>query len=68
MENFEKSKGKIHYFGHVTTALENNAIVLLEALSVGTPVIGTNAGGLGEVIGKVDEKLIFRGDGLRRSG
>lgn len=43
---------------------ENNPLVALEAMSVGTPVIGTNSGGLGEIIGKVDENLIFKGDGL----
>jgi len=43
---------------------ENNPLVALEAMSVGTPVIGTNVGGLGEVIGKVDENLIFKGDGF----
>jgi glycosyltransferase involved in cell wall biosynthesis len=43
---------------------ENNPLVALEAMSVGTPVIGTNAGGLGEIIGKVDENLIFNGDEL----
>lgn len=43
---------------------ENNPLVALEALSAGTPVIGTDAGGLGEIIRKVDEKLIFRGDGF----
>jgi len=43
---------------------ENNPMVALEAMSVGTPVIGMNVGGLGEVIGKVDENLIFKGDGL----
>lgn len=43
---------------------ENNPLVALEALSVGTPVIGTNAGGLGEIIGKIDKDLIFKGDGL----
>ena len=43
---------------------ENNPLVALEALSVGTPVIGTNVGGLGEIIGKLDKNLIFKGDGL----
>lgn len=43
---------------------ENNPIVALEAMSVGTPVIGTDAGGIGEIIEKVDKNLIFKGDGL----
>jgi len=43
---------------------ENNPLVALEAMSVGTPVIGTNAGGLGEIIEKVDKNLIINGDGL----
>lgn len=38
---------------------ENNPMVALEALSVGTPVIGTDVGGLGEIIKKVDKNLIF---------
>ncbi|MDO8725002.1 MAG: glycosyltransferase, partial [Candidatus Methanoperedens sp.] len=43
---------------------ENNPIVALEAMSVGTPVIGTDAGGIGEIIGPLDKNLIFKGDGL----
>jgi len=43
---------------------ENNPMVALEAISVGTPVIGMNVGGLGEVLEKVDKNLIFNGDGL----
>lgn len=38
---------------------ENAPLVALEALSVGTPVIASNNGGLPEIIGKVDRKLIF---------
>lgn len=38
---------------------ENAPLVALEALSVGTPVIASNNGGLPEIVGKVDEKLIF---------
>lgn len=47
---------------------ENNPIVALEAMSVGTPVIGTNAGGIGEIIGKVDSNFIFKGEGLEEIG
>lgn len=38
---------------------ENAPLVALEALSVGTPVIASNTGGLPEIIEKVDKKLIF---------
>lgn len=38
---------------------ENAPLTALEALSVGTPVIGSNTGGLPEIISKVDKKLIF---------
>ena len=43
---------------------ENNPIVALEAMSLGTPVIGSNAGGIGEIIEKVGKNLIFKGDGM----
>lgn len=43
---------------------ENNPLVAIEALSVGTPVIGTNAGGIGEIIEKIDNGLIFKDDGF----
>ena len=43
---------------------ENNPIVALEAISIGTPVIGTDAGGIGEIIGHIDNNLIIKGDGL----
>lgn len=39
--------------------LENSPLISLEALSVGTPVIASNNGGLPEIVGKVDQKLIF---------
>jgi glycosyltransferase involved in cell wall biosynthesis len=38
---------------------ENAPLVALESLSVGTPVISSNQGGLPEIIEKVDKKLIF---------
>ncbi|MGO8806852.1 MAG: glycosyltransferase [Candidatus Bathyarchaeia archaeon] len=38
---------------------ENAPLVALEALSVGTPVISSNQGGLPEIIEKVDPNLIF---------
>jgi glycosyltransferase involved in cell wall biosynthesis len=39
---------------------ENAPLVALEALSVGTPVIVSNTGGLPEIVEKFDKKLIFR--------
>jgi len=38
---------------------ENAPMVALEALSVGTPVFASNYGGLPEIVGKVDSRLIF---------
>jgi len=38
---------------------ENAPLVALEALSVGTPVISSDQGGLPEIIEKVDKKMIF---------
>jgi glycosyltransferase involved in cell wall biosynthesis len=38
---------------------ENAPLAALEALSVGTPVTASNTGGLPEIVGKVDKKLIF---------
>lgn len=39
---------------------ENAPLVTLEALSVGTPVLGSDRGGLPEILGKVDKNLIFQ--------
>lgn len=39
---------------------ENAPLVVLEALSVGTPVIVSNKGGLPEIISKIDKNLIFK--------
>jgi len=38
---------------------ENAPLVALEAISVGTPVIASNMGGLPEIVGKIDKRLIF---------
>jgi len=38
---------------------ENAPLVVLEALSVGTPVIVSNRGGLPEIVSKIDKSLIF---------
>jgi glycosyltransferase involved in cell wall biosynthesis len=42
-----------------STCPENSPLVALEALSVGTPVITSNNGGLPEIVGKIDNRLIF---------
>jgi glycosyltransferase involved in cell wall biosynthesis len=39
---------------------ENSPLVSLEALSVGTPVIGTNMGGIPEIVEKVNPKFILK--------
>ena len=39
--------------------LENSPIVALEALSLGLPVIGSDLGGLPEIINQVDPRLVF---------
>jgi glycosyltransferase involved in cell wall biosynthesis len=39
--------------------LENNPLIILEALSVGTPAIVSNKGGMPEIIERVNRKLIF---------
>jgi glycosyltransferase involved in cell wall biosynthesis len=41
---------------------ENSPLSVLECLSVGTPVIGSNMGGIPEILEKVDSKLIFNAD------
>jgi glycosyltransferase involved in cell wall biosynthesis len=38
---------------------ENCPLTALEALSVGTPVISSNKGGLPEIVGKIDKDLIY---------
>lgn len=45
---------------------ENAPLVALEALSMGTPVVGSNLGGLREIVDKVDENLIFKPYELER--
>ncbi|TAL58333.1 MAG: glycosyltransferase [Nanoarchaeota archaeon] len=41
---------------------ENNPMVALEALSVGTPVIGTKNGGIPDIVEKIDSSLLFDSD------
>jgi glycosyltransferase involved in cell wall biosynthesis len=47
-----------------STCLENNPLVAMEAMSVGTPVTGRDSGGIGEIIEKVDKDIIFKGEGI----
>jgi glycosyltransferase involved in cell wall biosynthesis len=45
---------------------ENCPLIALEALSFGTPIIGSDKGGLPEIIKKIDSNLIFQsGAGLK---
>jgi len=39
---------------------ENNPLIGLESLSLGTPVIGSTWGGIPEIVEKVDKQLVFR--------
>lgn len=43
---------------------ENNPMVALEAISVGTPAIGSDQGGTPEILEKIDKKLIFKAGDL----
>jgi glycosyltransferase involved in cell wall biosynthesis len=43
-------------------SLENSPLVALEALSVGTPAIASDSGGLAEIVSKMDRRLIFRNE------
>jgi glycosyltransferase involved in cell wall biosynthesis len=40
-------------------SLENSPLVALEALSVGTPTIASDSGGLSEIVSKIDRRLVF---------
>ncbi len=45
--------------------LENNPLVALEAMSVGTPVIGSETGGIPEIVKKIDPSLVFKKDSVQ---
>ncbi len=38
---------------------ENNPLTIIEGLSIGTPTIGSNAGGIPEIIRMTDDRLLF---------
>jgi len=39
--------------------IENNPLVLMEALSIGVPILGSNGGGIPEIVNKMDGTLVF---------
>lgn len=43
---------------------ENCPVVVLEAMATGTPTIGSDQGGLPELITKIDDNLIFKSDDI----
>ncbi|MBP1928354.1 glycosyltransferase involved in cell wall biosynthesis [Methanolinea mesophila] len=58
-------KTLFHYYRNANAVIipslwpENNPLVALESLSVGTPIIVSNRGGLPEIAGKIGATLIF---------
>ena len=49
------------YFVLPTKNLEGFGLVILEAMSCGTPVLGTPVGAIPEILGSFDESLLFDG-------
>lgn len=43
-----------------TTALEGFGLIILEALACGTPVLGTPVGAIPEVLGRLNQNLLFK--------
>ncbi len=62
---FTDNKTKYSLYKHAKAVIhpsiwpENAPLVALEALSVGTPVLGSNQGGLPEILSKFDNRLVF---------
>jgi glycosyltransferase involved in cell wall biosynthesis len=62
---FTDNKTKYSLYKHAKAVIipsiwpENAPLVALEALSVGTPVIGSNQGGLPEILSKFDTQFVF---------
>jgi glycosyltransferase involved in cell wall biosynthesis len=50
-----------NFFVLPTRKLEGFGLVILESMASGTPVLGTPIGGIPEVIGPFDRKLLFNG-------
>lgn len=60
-EDLPKYYQAADYFVLPTEKLEGFGLVILESMACGTPVIGTPAGAIPELIGKFDKKLLTMG-------